>query len=61
MVAKMPESAAWRAWTDFTDAAQVAPDTLRSPSELAERFNRETGGKITVDTVQSLMEAVLNA
>jgi prophage regulatory protein len=45
----------WRAWCAFCDGAIVAPDTLRTPEDLAARYERETGTRIDPEAVRALM------
>jgi hypothetical protein len=52
------DAAAWNAWCQFTDAAQVAPDTLRSYRDLASRYERHTGQRIAVEDVVRMAHAV---
>lgn len=44
-------------WVSFCDLAQVAPDTTRTPDDLAARYHRETGERIHPDTVAALAAA----
>jgi hypothetical protein len=48
---------AYERWCEFTDEAELAPDTRMSAEDLAKRYNRraELGGAMTAERVRELM------
>jgi hypothetical protein len=55
MMSKEENRDGWSRWVAFTDAAEVAPDTLRDAVWLAARYTRITGQPISATEVRALM------
>lgn len=55
MMETKTERQKWEHWCEFTDAAEVPPDTVRDADELADRYFRKTGRLTTAEAVEALM------